>query len=199
MQRIVALASGSGSLLQAIIESDHGSSLVAVGSDNEEAGALQRARLAGIATFVVPMVVKQQVVNRERWNADLLASLQSVEPDVIVCVGFMRVLGPAIVDAYRGRIVNSHPALLPAFPGAHAVRDALAYGVKVTGCTVHFVDDGVDTGPIIAQQPVTVQDSDTEQTLHERIKQVERVLLVDVLDHLVASGVSVSGRSVTFG
>lgn len=194
MPRIVALASGTGSLLQAIIDSHHGSCVVAVGSDNEAAGALDRARRAGIETFVVPVDG-----NRERWNAALLDTLHSLEPDVIVCAGFMRVLGPSIVAAFAGRIVNSHPALLPAFPGAHAVRDALAYGVKVTGCTVHLIDDGVDTGPIIAQQPVTVEDSDTEESLHERIKQVERVLLVDVLDHLIASGISVTGRSVTFG
>lgn len=199
MPRIVALASGTGSLLQAIIDSPHGSSLVAVGSDNAAARALERARLAGIDTFVVPTHVERQKIDRQRWNAELLETLESLAPDVIVCAGFMRVLGPSIVAAYPGRIVNSHPALLPAFPGAHAVRDALAYGVKVTGCTVHLVDDGVDTGPIIAQQPVTVEDSDDEESLHERIKQIERALLVDVLDRLVTSEVSVSGRSVTFG
>ena len=193
MPRIVALASGTGSLLQAIIDSHHGSSVVAVGSDNESAAALDRAREHQIPTFVVPASA-----DRDAWNARLLDQLRLVKPDLIVCAGFMRVLGPDIVAAYSGRIVNSHPALLPAFPGAHAVRDALAYGVKVTGCTVHLVDDGVDTGPIIAQQPVTVEDSDTEESLHERIKQIERVLLVDVLDRFARSEVSVSGRSVTF-
>lgn len=193
MPRIVALASGTGSLLQAIIDSHHGSSVVAVVSDNENAAALDRARASNIPTFVVAAGS-----DRDAWNERLLGQLRTLEPDLIVCAGFMRVLGPTIVAAYAGRIVNSHPALLPAFPGAHAVRDALAYGVKVTGCTVHLVDDGVDTGPIIAQQPVTVEDFDTEESLHERIKQIERVLLVDVLDRFARSEVSVSGRSVTF-
>lgn len=193
MQRIVALASGSGSLLQAIIDSRLGPSVVAVGSDNEASGALERARRAGISTFVLPVNT-----DRDRWNAELLETLRSLTPDLIVCAGFMRVLGPSIVAAFGRRIVNSHPALLPAFPGAHAVRDALAYGVKVTGCTIHLVDDGVDTGPIIAQQPVSVEASDTEESLHERIKQVERVLLVDVLERLIASEISLSGRVVTF-
>ena len=193
MQRIVALASGAGSLLQAIIDSRLGPSVVAVGSDNEASGALERARRAGISTFVLPVNT-----DRDRWNAELLETLRSLTPDLIVCAGFMRVLGPSIVAAFGRRIVNSHPALLPAFPGAHAVRDALAYGVKVTGCTIHLVDDGVDTGPIIAQQPVSVETSDTEESLHERIKQVERVLLVDVLERLIASKISLSGRVVTF-
>ena len=166
---------------------------MAVVSDNENAAALDRARASNIPAFVVAAGS-----DRDAWNERLLGQLRMLEPDLIVCAGFMRVLGPTIVAAYSGRIVNSHPALLPAFPGAHAVRDALAYGVKVTGCTVHLVDDGVDTGPIIAQQPVNVEDVDTEESLHERIKQIERVLLVDVLDRFARSEVSVSGRSVTF-
>jgi phosphoribosylglycinamide formyltransferase-1 len=111
----------------------------------------------------------------------------------------MRILGQAVTSAYENKIINSHPALLPSFPGAHGVRDALEYGVKVTGCTVHLVDTGVDTGPIIAQQPMTIESTDTVETLHERIKEVERVLLVDVVSRAVREGISVSGRSVTFG
>jgi phosphoribosylglycinamide formyltransferase-1 len=111
----------------------------------------------------------------------------------------MRILGQEVISEFTNRIVNSHPALLPAFPGAHAVRDAVAYGAKVTGCTVHLVDAGIDTGPIIAQQPVVIDAQDTEESLHERIKEIERVLLVDVLTRAVHEGISVRGRSVTFG
>jgi phosphoribosylglycinamide formyltransferase-1 len=121
------------------------------------------------------------------------------EPDLIVSAGFMKILGPQFLSRFMGRIVNTHPALLPAFPGAHAVPEALAYGVKVTGCSVHLVDAGTDTGPILAQQPVPVLDDDDEATLHERIKVVERRLLVDVLEALATRGVTWAGRKATIG
>ena len=194
MPSIVVLASGTGTLLQALIDSQVRSHIVAVGSDVVDAPALDRARTAGIDTFSLPLGS-----DRVAWNKELASTLDFNGTDVVVCAGFMRILGAEVVSKYRGRIINSHPALLPSFPGAHAVRDALAYGVKVTGCTVHIVDDGVDTGPILAQQPISVIDGDDEATLHERIKQVERTLLVDVVEQIVIRGLTVNGRSVTFG
>lgn len=194
MSRIVVLASGSGSLLQALIDSPVGSHIVAVGSDIADAPALTRAETAGIETFVLPVGP-----DRSTWNIEFAQALTSFEPDLIVCAGFMRILGDEVIANFPLRIINSHPALLPAFPGAHAVRDALTYGARVTGCTVHVVDSGVDTGPIIAQQPVTIYGDDDEASLHERVKQVERVLLVDVVERIVDSGLTVDGRSVTFG
>ncbi|MGA1146611.1 MAG: phosphoribosylglycinamide formyltransferase [Candidatus Nanopelagicales bacterium] len=194
MHRIVVLASGAGSLLQALIDSPVRPSIAAVGSDVADATALTRASDAGIVTFVVPITA-----DRAAWDEQLADRLVAISPDYVVCAGFMRVLGPSVLGAFPGRIINSHPALLPAFAGAHAVRDALAYGAKVTGCTVHVVDAGIDTGPLIAQQPVIVSDDDDESSLHERIKQVERVLLVDIVQGIVDRGLVVDGRSVSFG
>lgn len=194
MPSIAVLASGAGTLLQALIESSVRDHIVAVGSDVPDAPALSKARRAGIETFVVAVGA-----DREKWNRELVTRLESYGTDLVVCAGFMRILGPATLAAYPGRIINSHPALLPAFPGAHAVSDALAYGVKVTGCTIHVVDSGVDTGPIVAQQAIVIDEKDDADTLQERIKQVERVLLVDVVERIVVSGLSVNGRSVTFG
>jgi phosphoribosylglycinamide formyltransferase-1 len=188
------LASGTGSLLQAILDSSLGSSVVAVGSDLEDAPALLRAQEAGVPTFVVPVGD-----DRDEWNHHVTGKLIEYAPGVIVCAGFMRVLGPEVVRTFPGRIINSHPALLPSFPGSHAVRDALSYGVKVTGCTIHIVDEEVDSGPILAQQPVVIQAADSEQTLHERIKQIERVLLVDVVEKFLSGETSTVGRSVTIG
>lgn len=187
------LASGTGSLLQSLIDSSVRSHIAAVGSDVPHAPAITRAESAGIETFVVPVGS-----DRVAWNADLATVLAGYEPDLVVCAGFMRIIGAQVIEAFAGRIINSHPALLPAFPGAHAVADALAYGAKVTGCTVHVVDAGVDTGPIIAQQPVIINDDDDESSLHERIKQVERVLLVDVVEKMVERGLTVNGRLVSF-
>ncbi len=192
--RIVVLASGAGTLLQALLDSGIRKSIVAVGSDQSDAPALTRARAADVPTFVVPMVD-----DREVWNRDVVEYLQAHEADLVVTAGFMRVLGGPVIEAFENRIINSHPALLPSFPGAHAVRDSVESGVKVTGCTIHIVDEGVDTGPIIAQSPVTVRDGDTVESLHERIKEHERTLLVDVLGRIVREGVSVDGRTVAFG
>lgn len=183
--RIVILASGSGTLLQALLDAVTTGALdvdvVAVGSDVVDAPALSRARAAGVGSFVVS---PSEFSDRAAWNARLLCELTACRPDWVVCAGFMRILGTEVVDAFAGRIVNTHPALLPSFPGAHGVRDALQYGVKVTGCTVHLVDHGVDTGPILAQQAVNVRDDDDEAALHERIKVVERMLLVETLASL---------------
>lgn len=182
--RILVLASGSGSLLQSLLDSPAGDAVVAVGSDTADAYALQRAAEAGIAAFTVSPT---DFDTRADWNAGLLAAIRAVDPDLIVSAGFMRIIGAEIVEAYRGRIINTHPALLPAFPGAHGVRDAMAYGVKVTGCTVHFVDEGVDTGSIIAQAAVAIEPDDTEDSLHERIKIQERRLLVDVVTQMIGA------------
>ena len=192
--RIVVLASGAGTLLQALLDSEIRRLIVAVGSDQPEAPALARARAADVPTFVVPMAE-----DREVWNRDVVGHLQAHEGNLVVTAGFMRVLGGPVIEAFENRIINSHPALLPSFPGAHAVRDAVESGVKVTGCTIHIIDDGVDTGPIIAQCPVPVDDGDTVESLHERIKEQERILLVDVLGRIVREGVSVHGRTVEFG
>jgi len=186
LARLVVLASGSGTLLQAVLDAaasgDIAATVVAVGSDVAAAPALERARAAGVPTIVA---APGDYPDRAAWNADLTARVRGLAPDWVVSAGFMRILGPQFVDAFPGRIVNTHPALLPSFPGAHAVRDALAHGVKVTGCTVHLVDHGVDTGPILAQQAVEVRPDDDEAALHERIKQVERAMLVRTLSGLI--------------
>lgn len=191
--RLVVLVSGGGTNLQALIDAPGDSfDIVGVVADRDDAGGLDRAAAAGIPTRVV---VPQ--ADRAAWDRALASSLADFAPDWIVCAGFMRILGPAVLDAFPWRIVNTHPALLPAFPGAHGVRDALAYGARVTGCTVHLVDAGVDTGPILAQGAVDVREGDDEAALHERIKVVERELLVDIVTRLCAVGCTVDGRKVT--
>lgn len=183
--RIVVLASGAGTLLQSLLDSLVGPSVVAVGSDVADCGALVRARASKVATFCVS---PGSYATRDEWNAALEAELVALSPDLIVSAGFMRIIGPSVLARFPGQIINTHPALLPSFPGAHGVRDALAYGVTVTGCTVHFVDAGVDSGEIIAQRAVSVLPDDTEETLHERIKTQERSLLVEVLLRFLATG-----------
>lgn len=188
--RVVALVSGSGTLLQAVLDASddpsYGVDVVAVGADREGTAGLERARTRGIATFVVPL---SEHPDRAAWDSALATAIDAHEPDVVLSAGFMKILGPTVLAGHR--VVNTHPALLPSFPGAHGVRDALAHGVKVTGCTVHLVDAGVDTGPILAQAAVPVLDTDTEETLHERIKVQERALLLRVLGEL-AEGRAVS-------
>ncbi|MCH9801222.1 MAG: phosphoribosylglycinamide formyltransferase, partial [Actinomycetia bacterium] len=154
-------------------------------------GAQQRAEAAGIPVVAVD---PREYDSREQWNADLAAATAELAPDWLVSVGFMRVLGSEFLDRFPGRIINSHPSLLPAFPGARAVPEALDYGVRVTGCTIHLVDTGVDSGPILAQAPVAVHAGDDVDTLHERIKTVERELLVTVLANLVTAGYTLEGR-----
>lgn len=173
---IVVLASGTGTLLQSLIEAQGTYSIVGVVSD-VECPALSRAAEAGIDTAVVPLGK-----DRAQWNHELADAVAVSDPDLVVSAGFMKILGEGFLSRFPSRIINTHPALLPSFPGAHAVRDALAYGVKVSGSTVHLVDAGVDTGPIIAQRAVPVEVNDDESSLHERIKQVERKLIVEVLN-----------------
>ena len=177
--RVVVLVSGSGTLLQALLDAqdDAGSyAVVAVGADRPGIAGLTRAQAHGIPTFVVQPTA---YADRSAWDDALADAIGQAQPDLVVSAGFMRILGPAVLAAHR--ILNTHPALLPSFPGAHGVRDALAHGVKVTGTTCHWVDGGVDTGPIIAQRAIEVLDGDTEESLHERIKVQERSMLVDVV------------------
>ncbi|WP_299566453.1 phosphoribosylglycinamide formyltransferase [uncultured Mycolicibacterium sp.] len=196
--RVVVLASGTGSLLASLLESatgDYPARVVAVGADRE-CRARDIAAEAGLPTFVVRL---RDHADRDAWDAALTAAVAEHRPDLVVSAGFMKILGPRFLDRFAGRVVNTHPALLPAFPGAHAVADALAYGVRVTGCTVHLVDAGVDTGPILAQEAVPVLPGDDEATLHERIKVVERRLLVEVLAALATRGLTLTGRKATIG
>lgn len=191
--RIVVLASGTGSLLNSLLEAavgDYPARVVAVGVDRD-CRAAKIAADAGIPSYTVRL---GEFPDRDAWDAALAEATAAHQPDLVVSAGFMKILGAQFLSRFPGRVINTHPALLPAFPGAHAVPDALAYGVKVTGCTVHVVDAGVDTGPILAQQAVEVRDDDDEETLHERIKVVERRLLVDVLAALSTRGVTWSGR-----
>jgi phosphoribosylglycinamide formyltransferase-1 len=196
--RLVVLVSGSGSNLQALLDAAedprYPAEVVAVGADVPDAYGLERAAGAGVTSFVVE---PKAYADRAAWTAALADAVAAHEPDWVVCAGFMRILGPAFVQRFAGRIVNTHPALLPSFPGAHGVRDALAYGVKVTGCTVHLVDEGVDTGPVLAQAAVAVEPDDDEASLHERIKTVERELLVETVAALAARGCTVTGRKAS--
>lgn len=180
--RIVVLASGTGSLLQALLDADEAGELpgtiVAVGSDRPEAQALTRANRAGVPTFTLPLAAGQ---DRRRWDGELADLVEDYRPDLVVCAGFMKLLGEEFLSRFPDRAINSHPSLLPSFPGMHAVRDALAHGVKLTGSTVFIIDAGVDTGGILAQCAVPVLPEDTEETLHERIKESERTLLVDTV------------------
>jgi phosphoribosylglycinamide formyltransferase 1 len=182
---LVVLVSGQGSNLQALLDAaeqpDAGVRVLAVGADRDGTGGVERARAHGIPSFVARV---PDYVTRADWDLDLARLIGEHEPDLVVSAGFMKVLGPAVLGAHR--VVNTHPALLPAFPGAHGVRDALAHGVRVTGCTCHWVDAGVDTGPILDQRAVRVADGDTVESLHERIKVVEREMLVDVVRRLAA-------------
>jgi len=198
--RLVVLASGEGTNLQALIDAcrdvDYGAQVVAVGADRTGINALGRANQAGIETFTVRLKDYQ---TRKDWDAALTKQAQAHAPDLVVLAGFMKLVGRQFLDAFGGRCVNTHPALLPSFPGAHGVRDALAHGVKVTGCTVLLVDEGVDAGPIVAQAAVPVRDDDDEPTLHERIKVAERALLVDTVGRMVRDGWTVDGRKVRIG
>ena len=198
--RVVVLASGGGTLLQALLDAvadpGYAATVVAVGADRDGVAALDRAAGAGVATFVCPV---GDFADRAAWDAALAEAVAGHEPDIVVLAGFMKLVGPAFLARFGGRTVNSHPALLPSFPGMHGVRDALAHGVKVTGCTLFVVDSGVDSGPILAQAPVPVRDGDDEESLHERVKDVERRLLVQTVDRMAREGWSVQGRKVRIG
>lgn len=178
MKRIVILASGSGTLAQAIIDADLDIDIVAVISDNKDANVLERAQKARIETSTIPMLA-----DRSEWDRELETLIAALRPDLVVSAGFMRILSERITKRFK--IINSHPALLPLFPGAHAVRDALAAGATESGTTIHWVDGGVDTGEVIAQERVEIHPGDTEESLHERIKIVERGLIVATIAKLL--------------
>jgi phosphoribosylglycinamide formyltransferase-1 len=182
--RVVVLLSGTGSLCAALLDAAadpaYPARVVAVGADRDAAG-LEHARRHGLPVFVCAL---GEHADRAAWDRALATAIAEHEPDLVVSAGFMKIVGPAVLEAFGGRLVNTHPALLPAFPGAHAVRDALAAGATVTGSTVHLVDAGVDTGPVLAQREVPVEPGDDEASLHERIKTVERQLLVETVAQL---------------
>jgi len=196
--RLVVLVSGTGSNLQALLDAcrdpAYGAEVVAVGADRDQIGGLDRAAAAGVPTFVERV---GDYPDREAWDQALTARVAQYQPDLVISAGFRKLVGKAFLDAFGGRYLNTHNSLLPAFPGIHGPRDALAYGVKVTGATLFFVDAGVDTGPIVAQVAVPVLDDDTVETLTERIQVAERRQLVAVVGRLVREGWTITGRKVT--
>lgn len=196
--RVVVLVSGSGTLLQALLdaaeEPGHPARVVAVGADRVGIEGLARAERAGVPAFSVRLA---EHVDRSAWDAALTTAVAEHRPDLVISAGFMKILGPGFLAGIGVPMINTHPALLPAFPGMRPVVDALAHGVKVTGATVHLVDDGVDTGPVLAQRAVEVRPGDTVGTLHERIKIEERRLLVSTVAALARHGATVTGREVT--
>jgi phosphoribosylglycinamide formyltransferase-1 len=196
--RLVVLVSGTGTNLQALLDAcadqRYGATVVAVGADRDGTGGVKRADAVGVPTFVCRL---PDFPDRESWDAALCDAVSGYEPDLVVSAGFLKLVGQAFLSRFGGRYLNTHNALLPAFPGIHGPRDALAHGVKVAGATLFFVDAGVDTGPIVAQVPVPVLDDDTEETLTERIKAAERRQLVHYVGRLVREGWTITGRKVT--
>ncbi len=183
-------------VLEAAADEAYGASVAAVITDKPAVGALDIAADAGVASAVVSPL---DFANRAAWDEALVDAIAAHEPDLVLCLGFMRIIGAPTLDRFGGRIVNTHPALLPSFPGAHGVRDALAHGVRITGCTVMLVDAGVDTGPILAQASVEVWDDDTESSLHERIKIAERALVTETVGRMAREGWTVDGRRARLG
>ena len=198
--RLVVLVSGAGTNLQALLDATrdraYGASVVAVGADREDIEGLSRAEKAGIPTFVrkVP-----DSTTRGEWDVTLTETVAAFEPDLVVLAGFMRLVGPEFLGRFAGRVVNTHPALCPSFPGTSGPADALDYGVKVTGATLFVVDAGVDTGPIIAQTVVPVADDDDVASLHERIKVAERTMLVETVGRIAREGFTITDRKVRIG
>ena len=198
--RLVVLVSGAGTNLQALLDAcadeAYGADVVAVGADRSGIEALRRAERAGVPTFTHRV---KDYPSRADWDLALTESCLAAQPDLVILAGFMKLVGPPFLSAFGGRLINTHPALLPAFPGMHGVRDALEHGVKLTGCTVLMVDAGTDTGPVIAQAAVPVLDDDDETSLHERVKVTERALLVETVGRMVRDGWVTSGRKVRIG
>lgn len=198
--RIVVLISGAGSIMAALVSAcedpTFGASVAAVISDRADAEGLTWAAEAGIPTAIVS---PRDFPDRVTWDVAVARSAAAFDPDLVMCAGFMRLLGEPVLRAFPGHIVNTHPALLPAFPGARAVADALAAGVKITGCTVMIVDEGMDTGPILAQRVVEVREDDTETTLHERIKTIEKDLVVETVGAMLRSGWTIEGKIARVG
>jgi phosphoribosylglycinamide formyltransferase-1 len=196
--RLLVLVSGSGSNLQSLLDASadpaYGAEVVAVGADRESTGGVRRAAAAGVPTFVCRL---SDFAARDLWDTELTRLCAEHSPDLVVSAGFLKLVGPAFLKEFAGRYLNTHNALLPSFPGIHGPRDALAYGVKIAGATLFFVDAGIDTGPIVSQVTVPVLDDDTEETPTERIKTVERQQLVDSVGRLVREGWTITGRKVT--
>ena len=196
----MVLVSGSGTNLQALLDATadpaYGATVVAVGADRDGIEGLARAERAGVPTFVQRV---KDYTDRAEWDRALAASVAEHQPDLVISAGFMKLVGTAFLAEFGGRFMNTHPALSPAFPGMHGPADALAYGVKVTGCTLFLVDEGVDTGPIVAQTAVSVAHDDTPESLHERIKVAERGLLVDTVGAMARHGFTIEDRKVHLG
>ncbi len=196
----MVLVSGAGTNLQALLDAcadpAYGARVVAVGADRDGIEGLARAERAGIPTFVRGVTSFE---TREGWDRAVRDIVMRFDPDLVVLAGFMKLVGDDFLAEFGGRVVNTHPALLPSFPGMHGAADALAYGVKVTGATLFLVDSGVDTGPIVAQATVPVEPGDTVESLHERIKVAERSMLVEAVGRMAREGFRVSDRKVRFG
>ena len=196
--RIVVLVSGSGTNLQALLdactEPSYGARVVAVGADRDGIEGLARADRAGVPTFVAQVA---DYSSREHWDRALADKVAAFDPDLVVSAGFMKLVSADFLERFL--MLNTHPALCPAFPGMHGPRDALEHGVKVTGATLFVVDPGVDTGPIVAQVPVPVAEDDDVASLHERIKAAERAMLVDTVGRIAREGITVEGRRVRIG
>ena len=196
--RLVVLVSGTGSILQALLDActdpAYGAQVVAVGSDRPGVEGLERAGRSGVPTFVRQV---SAAPSRPDWDGQLADAVAAWQPDLVVSAGFLKLVGPRFLARFGGRFVNTHPALLPSFPGMHGPADALAHGVKVSGATLFLVDEGVDTGAIIAQRAVEVADDDSAESLHERIKQVERSMVVDVVGAMARQGWTINDRKVT--
>jgi phosphoribosylglycinamide formyltransferase-1 len=197
--RLVVLASGTGTNLQALIDActdpAYGARIAAVGADRPDIPALERAAKAAIPSFVLRV---KDYPDRTAWDQALRDAVAVHDPGLVVLAGFMKLVGPDFLARFGGRTVNTHPALSPSFPGMHGPRDALAYGVKVTGCTLFAVASGVDDGPVVAQAAVPVEDGDDETSLHERIKAAERRMLVDHVGRMAREGWTIrTDRKVT--
>lgn len=193
---ISGTGSNLGALLDACADPDYGATVVAVGADRDGVAGLHLAETAGVPTFVQRV---QDHPTRDDWDRALKDEVIAHDPDLVISAGFLKLVGKTFLDEFGGRYINTHNSLLPAFAGMHGPHDALDYGVKLTGATLFFVDDGVDTGPIVAQVAVPVEPDDTEETLTERIKRAERHQLVETVGKLVRRGWTISGRTVTVG
>lgn len=198
--KLVVLVSGAGTNMQALLDAcadkGYGAHVAAVGSDRDDAHGLDRAAAAGVPAFTVR---PDACADRQEWDRALAVAVAAYDPDLVVFAGFMKIVGENFLGCFPRRVINTHPALSPAFPGAHAVRDTLAYGTKITGVTVHLVDVGVDSGPVLDQRAVPVMTGDDQIRLHERIKGVERQLLVEVVGRMVRTGYRVEGRTARIG
>jgi phosphoribosylglycinamide formyltransferase-1 len=198
--RLVVLVSGAGTNLQALLDAAqdpaYGAEVIAVGADRDGIEGLVRAEKSAVPTFVRKVA---DSASRAEWDRTLTETVAAFEPDLVVLAGFMRLVGSDFLGRFAGRVVNTHPALCPAFPGTSGPADALAYGVKVTGATLFVVDEGVDTGPIIAQTVVPVEDADDVESLHERIKVAERTMLVGTVGKLAREGFTITDRKVRIG